>query len=163
MTSLKIKIKLIIVIFHCMILNLSIAQNLGNEKMVKLSFLGGEWIGISKTYENGKLIKEIPVFERINYDLDSSILVLQLNSEALLLHTIIYFDETDNTYYYYPFSKHGVRPAPAVFKNGQLVVQSSEIKRFIFAKTEQGFREYGEVFENGRWIKYFQDDFINTN
>ena len=98
--------------------------------------------------------------ENIAYDLDSSILVLQLNSESLLLHTIIYYDEEDKTFYYYPFSKRGVRPAPASFINGQLIVQSSETKRFVFGSTDDGgFREYGEVLTNGKWVKYFQDDF----
>ena len=157
--------KLIFKLFILVFLNsgFSFAQSIQQEKMAQLDFMVGEWVGTSKTYANGKLNKEIPAFENIAYDLDSSILVLQLNSESLLLHTIIYYDEKDKTFYYYPFSKRGVRPAPASFINGQLIVQSSETKRFVFGSTDDGgFREYGEVLTNGKWVKYFQDDFTNT-
>ncbi len=148
----------IFLVYQCIL-----CQGLKEEKMAQLAFMVGEWVGTSKAYTNGKLTREIPAFENIAYDLDSSILVLQLNSESLLLHTIIYYDENDSTYYYYPFSKRGVRPAPASFMNGQLIVQSSETKRFVFGSTDDGrFREYGEVLTNGKWVKYFQDDFTNT-
>lgn len=131
--------------------------------MEQLSFMVGEWIGTSKTYEDGKLTQEIEAFEHIYYDLDSSILVLQLNSPSLLLHTIIFYDENDSTFYYYPFSERGVTPATASFQDGRLIVQSTEAKRFIFGPTPNaGFREYGEKLIDGKWTRYFQDDFKNT-
>ena len=139
------------------------SQNTKQEKMAQLSILVGEWIGISKIYENGKVTKEVPAFEKISYDLDSSILVVELNSKTLKLHTIIYYDEEDQTYYYYPFSKRGVNRSPATFENGKLIVRPNEERRYIFGRTPGGgFREYGEQLVDGEWIKYFQDDFKNT-
>jgi len=131
--------------------------------MEQLHFLVGEWIGTSKVYENGVVTKQVAAYEEIKYDLDKSILVIQLNSELLQLHTIIYYDEKDKTYYYNPFSKKGARKLPATFKNGQLVVASSDTKRFIFTSaSDGGFREYGEQLIDGKWVKYFEDTFKNT-
>jgi len=143
--------------------NSAFSQSLKQEKMEQLSFLIGKWIGTSKIYENGVLAKQVSAYEKISYDLDKHILVIELNTEFLQLHTIIYYDEKDQTYYYYPFSKNGVNRYPATFKDGQLVVRSSETKRFIFTKTpEGGFREYGEQLIDGKWVKYFEDSFKNT-
>ncbi|GAB5556343.1 MAG: hypothetical protein SchgKO_05560 [Schleiferiaceae bacterium] len=138
-------------------------QSIQKQKMEQLSHLVGEWIGTAKLYENGEITSEIPAYESIAYDLDSSILVVKLNSEKLQLHTIIYYDTKDETYYYYPFSKRGVRGIPATLENGNLIVHSSETRRYVFGITpEGGFREYGEVLVDGKWVKYFQDDFVNT-
>jgi hypothetical protein len=138
-------------------------QSIQKQKMEQLSHLVGEWVGTAKLYENGEITSEIPAYESIAYDLDSSILVVKLNSEKLQLHTIIYYDVRDQTYYYYPFSKRGVRGIPATFEDGNLIVHSSETRRYVFGITsEGGFREYGEVLVDGKWVKYFQDDFVNT-
>ena len=143
--------------------NTIIAQNLQKEKMEQLNYLVGEWIGTSKTYENGVLTKEGPAYEKISYDLDGSILVIELNSEFLQLHTIIRFDEKDQSYYYHPFYKEGTATYPAKFEDGKLMVQASETRRFIFRSTpDGGFQEYGEKLIHGEWIKYFEDSLRNT-
>ncbi len=140
-----------------------LGQSTKTEKMASLSFMIGEWVGTSTIYENGKVSKQVPAYEKIDYDLNKSIIVIELNSELLKLHTIIRYDEKDNTYYYYAFSENGGGQLPAKFINGQFVVQASEIKRYIFKKTDDnGFMEYGEKLVNGQWIKYFEDIFINT-
>lgn len=158
----KIKHVLLFALTLSSLLNTCFSQSIQQEKMKELSFLVGEWVGTSKTFENGKLVKEIPAFEKISYDLDSSIIVLELNSAALQLHTIIYFNQDEDTYYY-PFSKRGVYPAKASFENGKLIVQSKPKKRFIFGLNEEGgFREYGEKLIDDEWVLYFQDDFVNT-
>lgn len=146
-----------------LITNAVFSQNEKQEKMELLNFMVGEWIGTSKIYDNGKLSKEGSAYQKINYDLDKSILVIELNTEFLQLHTIIYYDEKDATYYYYPFSKRGVSKYPAEYKDGKLIVNSSESNRFIFSTTsEGGFREYGESLIEGKWVKYFEDSFKNS-
>ena len=131
--------------------------------MEQLNFLIGEWVGTSKIYENGVVSKQCPAFENISYDLDKNILVIELNTEFLQLHTIIYYDEKDQKYYYYPFSKRGVGKYPAEYKDGQLVVSRDEKTRYIFRSTpEGGFQEYGEKLINGKWTKTFEDTFMNT-
>jgi hypothetical protein len=138
-------------------------QNVKREKMGQLNFMIGEWVGTSKGYENGVVTREGPAYENIKYDLDRNILVIELNTESLQLHTIIYYDEKDETYYYYPFSKNGVSRSPAEFKDGQLMVWRNEKTRYIFRQTsEGGFQEYGEKLIDGKWIKYFEDTFKNT-
>ena len=139
------------------------AQNLKQEKMEQLSFLIGEWVGLSKIYENGVVTKQGSAYEKISYDLDKSILVIELNTEFLQLHTIILYDEGDQTYYYYRFSKGGAARYAAEFNNGQLIVWRDEKTRFFFSRTQEGgFQEYGEQLVNGEWKKIFEDTFMNT-
>lgn len=138
-------------------------QSLKEEKMQQLGFMVGDWIGTSVSFEEGKIVSEIPAYEKISYDLDQHILVVQLHSASLQLHTIIYFDEEDNTYYYYPFSKRGVRRLPASFEDGKLIVRSGPDTRYIFhSPEERTFQEYGEKLVGGEWVKYFEDTFLNT-
>ncbi|WP_106794874.1 hypothetical protein [Aquimarina sp. Aq78] len=139
------------------------SQNEKQEKMELLNFMVGEWIGTSKVYEKGIVSKQGSAYQKITYDLDKSILVIELNTELLQLHTIIYYDEKDNKYYYYPFSKRGVSRYPAEYRNGKLIVWSNEKNRFIFNRTlDGGFREYGEQLVDGKWTKYFEDTFKNS-
>jgi hypothetical protein len=150
----------IVLIFLC---SSVFAQNLKQEKMEQLSFLVGEWVGTSKIYENGELTKQCAAYENISYDLDKSILVIELNTEFLQLHTIINYDEKDQKYYYHRFSKEGAAVYPAEYKDGQLIVWRDEKTRFFFGSTPNGgFQEYGEKWINGEWIKFFEDTFINT-
>ena len=131
--------------------------------MELLGFMVGEWIGISKVYENSVVSKQGSAYQKISYGLEKSILIIELNTEFLQLHTIIYYDEKDGKYYYYPFSKRGVARYPAEYKNGQLIVWSNEKNRFTFSRTpDGGFREYGEQIIDGKWIKYFEDTFKNS-
>jgi len=76
------------------------AQNIKNKKMEQLEFLVGEWIGTSKIYENGVVSKQGPAFEKISYDLEKSILVIELNSEFLQLRTIVTYNQTNKKYYF---------------------------------------------------------------
>ena len=139
------------------------AQNLKQEKMEQLNFLVGEWVGTSKVYENGVVTKQGAAYENIHYDLDKSILVIELNTEFLQLHTIIYYDDQDQKYYYHRFSNKGAARYPAEYKDGQLIVWKDEKTRFFFGRTgEGGFKEYGEELINGEWTKLFEDTFINT-
>ena len=150
-------------IIFLLLMNPVFSQNKKQEKMEQLSFMVGEWVGTSKIYKEGVVSKEGAAYQKINYDLDKNILVIELNSEFLQLHTIIYYDEKEATYYYYPFSKRGVGKYPATYKEGKLIVKSSEKNRFIFGSTKDGgFREYGEKLINGKWEKYFEDSFKNT-
>ena len=131
--------------------------------MAQLSFLVGEWVGTTKVFDNGVVAKEGSAYEHIYYDLNNSILVIELNTEFLQLRTIITYNEKDQKYYYHRFSKDGAAIYPAEFKDKQLIVSRDENTRFYFLRTPEGdFREYGEKLVNGQWIKYFQDDFKNT-
>ena len=150
----------IVLIFLC---GSAFAQDLKQEKMEQLNFLIGEWIGTSKIYENGVVSKQCAAYEKISYDLDQSILVIELNTEFLQLHTIVYYNEEDQKYYYHRFSKDGAARYPAEFKDGQLVVWKNEKTRFFFGGTPGGgFQEYGEQLVNGEWIRTFEDTFMNT-
>ena len=139
------------------------AQNLKQEKMEQLHFLIGEWVGTSTIYENGVVSKQGAAYEKISYDLNQNILVIELNTEFLQLHTIVYYNEQDQKYYYHRFSQDGAARYPAEFKDGQLIVWKNEKTRFFFGSTpEGGFREYGEKLVEGKWIRTFEDHFVNT-
>lgn len=155
--------KILYLLAFILLSNAVFGQNVKREKMEQLNFMIGEWIGTSRGYENGVVTREGPAYENIEYDLDRSILVIELNTESLQLHTIIRYDENDGKYYYHPFSKNGASRYPAEFKEGQLIVRSNDKTRYIFRRTpEGGFQEYGEKLINGIWIKYFEDTFKNT-
>lgn len=138
----------------------SIGQFATENKMDQLEFMVGEWIGTSTIYENGEVSKQGSAFQKISYGLNKSMIIIELDSEFLQLHTIIRYDEEDATYYYYPFSQRGTNRYPAVYKDGQLTVWSSDTNRFIFGNPTEGtFREYGERLVEGQWLKYFEDNF----
>lgn len=137
------------------------SQSVQQQEMQKLKHFVGDWVGISKGFENGKVVREIPAYEKISYKVDEHILTIDLYAETLKLHTVIYYDEEKETYVYNPFYKGGTASYPAKLIDGKLVVSPSETKRFIFEITDEGkFREYGETYENGEWIKYFEDVFL---
>jgi hypothetical protein len=151
----------IILVFSFQILS---SQNTKQEQMRKLEFMVGNWVGVSKGFENGKVIREEPAFEKIAYKVDKHIITIDLHSESLQLHTVLYFDENEDLYYYNPFYKNGAGKYKAYFENGMLVVKPSAEKRFIFKPTEDGgFQEYGEERIDGKWIKYFEDTFIRVD
>lgn len=143
--------------------NVVYSQVSAKEHMEKLNFMVGEWIGTTTVFEDGKVTKQGSAFQRISYDLSKHIIVVELNSEFLQLHTIINYDEKDQTYYYHPFSKRGSGKYPAELKDGQLIVSPNETTHYIFGKTgENSFREYGEKLKDGKWVKTFEDNFIDS-
>ena len=128
--------------------------------MDQLDFMIGEWIGTSAVYEDRAISKKGSAHQKISYDVNRSIVVIELSSAFLQLHTIIRYDAEDDTYYYYPFSERGTNRYPAEYKDGKLTVWSSETNRFIFSNPSAGtFREYGERLVDGQWVKYFEDNF----
>lgn len=131
--------------------------------MERLSFLVGEWVGTSTIYENGIITRQGSAYEKISYDLNKSILVIELNTEFLQLRTVVNYDEKDEKYYYHRFSKEGFARYPAEYKDGKLIVWKGEKTRFFFGRTSEGnFLEYGEQMINGQWTKTFEDTFTNT-
>ena len=143
--------------------NLAMSQNTKQEKMEALNFMTGAWVGTSKFFENGELKSEVPAYQNIAYDLNKSIIVIALKSETLQLHTIIYYDEEAETYIYNPYSERGARKLPAVFEDGKFVVNANENTRFIFERTgENSFREHGEQRIDGKWVTYFDDQFVDV-
>lgn len=120
----------------------------------------GDWVGTSTTYKNDSVATKIPAFEKISYKLDEHIITIDLYSELLQLHTIIFYDEEEKTYYYNPYYKKGSAKYKAEFKEGKFIVWPSETKRFVFKLTPEGnFQEYGEILDKGRWVTYFKDNF----
>ncbi|MFK8045334.1 MAG: hypothetical protein AB8B72_07560 [Crocinitomicaceae bacterium] len=133
------------------------------EKMAQLSFMVGDWVGTSKTIKNDSVVSEVPALQKIKYDLNKHIIIIDLRSETLQLHTIIYFDEKKRKYMYHPFSEGGTGQLPAELIDGQLIVYASKDRRYIFsAKDKNGFQEYGERLVDGKWERYFEDNFTNS-
>lgn len=159
-----ISLKVIILSLLFSFFSFANAQTQQQEKMKALSFMVGEWVGISTTYDGDSIKNQVPAFEEISYDLNQSILVIKLNSSLLKLHTIIHYSVKDSTYYYYAFSEKGGGRLPAQVKDGKFIVQANSTRRYIFESNgKNGFREYGEMLVNGIWIKYFEDVFVDTN
>ncbi len=130
------------------------------EKMEALSFMVGDWVRTSKVYKDGQVDNEVPAFQKISYDLNKHIIVIELQSKLLQLHTIIYYDEESAQYVYNPYSERGVRKSPASLKDGKFVVAASETNRFVFSRTSKDtFQEYGKKLTDGEWTRYFEDNF----
>lgn len=143
--------------FLLMAMNCLMAQSEKKDRMANLAFMIGDWVGISKSFNKDKT-KEVAAYEKIDYKLDESLITIDLMSESLQLHTIIYYDEKDQTYYYCPYSKKGVGKFRGEYKNGQFIVWFSESNRLIFQLTPDGkFQEFGERLNSGKWEKYFED------
>lgn len=139
----------------------AMGQSTNQEKMQQLNFMVGDWVGISTTYKDGKVDQQVPAFQKIQYAVDQNIITIDLHSELLQLHTVIYYDEKEGKYSYNPFYKRGANQYFAEYTNGKLVVTKDEKTRFVFHPTSEGFQEYGEKLENGKWEKYFEDNFKN--
>ncbi len=153
---------LLIVFGTCM--QFGFSQSKIQDKLQALDFLIGSWVGESSQLKDGNIIKRGPAYEEINYQLNQHIITIDLQSEHLVLHTIITYDVEDQTYYYQPFYKTGQAKYPAVFKDKQFIVNASSDKRFIFKRNQQGqLIEYGEEFKNSKWQVYFKDTFSNYN
>jgi hypothetical protein len=151
---------ILIVILSLKLPIITVGQTIQKEEMQKLSHFVGDWVGTSTAFKDGEIVRQIPAYEKISFKVDEHILTIDLHSEALKLHTVVHYDEGDKTYYYNPYYQQGTAKYPAQLVDGKLVVSPSETKRFIFEITEEGkFREYGETFENGKWIMYFEDVF----
>ncbi len=147
-------------VLFLIIANSVCAQTSQQEHMQKLSFMIGDWVGTSVSYENDTISKQVRASEKIRYRLDKNIITIDLESEALKLHTVIYYDEKEATYYYNTYYKNGAGKYVGEYKDGKFIVWPTKNKRFIFNLTDQGnFQEYGEKFENGKWTKYFEDNF----
>jgi len=153
--------KILCFILFCVMLQaITYGQNEQQKQMYKLNHLVGDWVGTSTAFKNGEIVRQIPAYEKISYKVDSHILTIDLYSESLKLHTVVYYDAKDSTYYYNPFYKSGTARYPAELKDGKLIVSPNSTKRFIFEITEDGqFREYGENLIDGKWVKYFEDIF----
>ena len=145
------------------LLNTVCAQTVQQEKMKQLNYLVGEWVGTTKIYKDGVVDKEGAAYERISYDLDNSILVIELNTAFLQLHTVVTYDVDDKMYHYNRFSKDGSAVYPAKYEDGKLIVMRDEKTRFFFTSTtDGGFQEYGEKLIDGEWVRTFEDTFVNT-
>jgi len=68
----------------------SLAQVTSAEKMAQLSFMVGDWEGISKSYQETG-VREVKAHEVVSYKVDKHLITIDLESEALKLHTVIYF------------------------------------------------------------------------
>ena len=135
-------------------------QSIKQEKMDALYFMIGDWVGTSKVYKDRLIDNEVPAYQKISYDLNKHIIVIELQSELLQLHTIIFYDDESAQYVYNPYSEKGVRSLPAAIEDGKFVVSASETNRFVFSRTsEDTFQEYGEQFKDGKWTRYFEDNF----
>ena len=151
--------------YYCLVIILfavdsAVGQSTGQEKMEQLNFMIGDWVGISTTYQNDTIVQQVPAHEKISYKLDKNLITIDLQSETLKLHTVIYYDDKDAKYYYNSYYKEGTGKYAAEFKDGKLIVWPNKYKRFVFHLTPKGdFQEYGEKFENGKWMKYFEDNF----
>ena len=123
----------------------------------------GEWIGTSTWYKDGEISRQGAAYQSIDYDLDQHIIVINLNSEMLKLHTLINYDTDTGQYYYHPYSTSGSGRYPARIVEGQLVVSSDEDTRYIFQRMgEDTFREYGEQRVDGEWSKTFEDIYTDS-
>jgi len=137
--------------------NLARAQETEKEALMRLSFMMGNWEGVSTSYNDGSE-KTVNVVERVKYIMGGDLMVLDVKSPSIELHTIISYSVSDKSYYYQPNTKSRGGRYKARFENDQFLVTLSDKVRLTFERTEVGeFHEYGEKLVNGKWEKYFED------
>lgn len=136
-------------------------QTTQQQKMQALSFMVGDWVGISKSVAETET-STVPAYQKIQFKVDSSILTIDLLSESLLIHTVIYYDEKAETYYYNPYYRTGAAKYRGEIKDGKFWVHASDTRRFIFQRLANGrLREQGEKLVDGTWQTYFEDTFTS--
>lgn len=146
-----------------LLLNYNFSQTDRLNKMEALSFLEGNWEGTSSSLKQDSVVEMVKAKQTIQYGLDKHILIIDLASENLDLHTIIYYDDKEANYSYNPFYKNGAGSYSAELSTeGQLIVRPNEQKRFIFQVSNGKLQEYGETLENGVWTRYFEDNFVKV-
>ncbi len=135
----------------------SSAQNTRKKKMDQLAFMVGDWEGISTSFkETGNT--QVKAHEVVQYKVDEHLITIDLESESLKLHTVIYYDEKEQTYYYCPFYKTGAGKYKGQYASNQFLVSFSDSRRLVFELTPEGyFHEYGEQLKEGKWVTYFED------
>lgn len=128
------------------------------EALQKLSFMIGNWQGTSTSFSNNTQ-KSVTVTENVRYILDGNLITLDVKSPWIELHTVISFNKKEQSYYYHPFSKTGVKTGyKGSYKDGVFTVYFNAERRLTFTQTTIGeFQEYGEELTNGKWVKYFED------
>ncbi|TCP28579.1 hypothetical protein EV195_101759 [Tenacibaculum skagerrakense] len=128
------------------------------EALDKLSFMIGNWKGTSFSFSE-KETKTTEVTEDVTYKMNGSLLVLDVKSSWIELHTIITYNSKEQCYYYHPFSKAGLRDKyKGNFEDNVFRVYFTKERRITFTLTKEGyFHEYGENLKNGSWEKYFED------
>lgn len=141
----------------CLVPRNSSAQTTEKEALAKLSFMIGNWKGTSTIYSD--TTKRVPVTENVRYLIDGNLIVLDVKSSLIELHTVIRYDAKEQTYYYQPFSKsRGKSSYKGSIVNDDFIVYFSKERRLIFTTTAKGeFHEYGEKLVDGKWVKYFED------
>jgi enamine deaminase RidA (YjgF/YER057c/UK114 family) len=152
----RLKINLLTVLMLLVINSLS-AQVDERKELAKLSFLMGNWEGTSTSYTE-KDTTQVKVRESVNYIMNGNILVLDVVSANIELHTLITYSTKDLCFYYQPFSKTGGGKYKGKIEDDKFIVHFNPENRLIFQKTVNGeFNEYGESFKDGKWEKYFED------
>ncbi len=151
----KLKLSLIL----CFLITaFSLQAQTEKEALSKLSFMIGNWKGTSFSFSE-KGTKSTEVTEDIDYKMNGCLVILDVKSPWIELHTIISYSVKDQCYYYHPFSKKGLRDKyKSNFEDNVFRVYFSKERRLTFTLTKEGyFHEFGENLKDGKWKKYFED------
>jgi hypothetical protein len=111
------------------------AQTIQQEKMKDLSFMAGDWVGTSKSIAEQET-HSIPAYQNIQYKIHN-IISFNLFSKRLLLHTVIYYDEKEDTYYYSPYFKTGASTHRGKVYDNKFWVYFSDTKAYVAVVDEK--------------------------
>lgn len=140
-----------------------LAQTTEKEALSKLSFMIGDWVGTSTSYDQDGSSESISVKEKVAYQLSGNLINLIVSSEALELQTVVRYSVEDGKYYYHPFTKNSTGEFEGFMDDEKFVVKFNDTYRLTFEKTDSGFREYGMKLKDGEWVKNFQDELHSTD
>lgn len=153
-------IRFLVVFSFILFINYNFSQSDRLSKMEALSFLTGNWEGTSSIIKQDSIVETVEAKQIIHFGLDGHILIIDLASQNLDLHTIIYYNDKEDKYSYNPFYKSGAGNYSAeLSKDGKFIVMPNDQKRFVFHVSKGKLQEYGEILENGVWTRYFEDNF----
>ncbi len=141
----------------------AIEETVQQAKIRELGFLVGSWSGEGKSFDETGDHSSYFDTEDVWFDVQESVLVIQAkgyrnNEQFYGIHTVIYYDEEAQHYWYNPYTAKGAR-AFSCDLDSKVFVCFTPDKTFklTFRRTESGqWNEFGERLIDREWKKTFE-------
>ncbi len=138
-------------------------ESVQQAKIRALSFLVGNWAGEGKSYDDSGKTSSYFDTEHVWFDVEDSLLIIQANgyrNEKLFygIHTVIYYDESAEHYWYNPYTAGGARAFSCNLIDKEFLCYTEDKTfRLTFRRTDSGqWNEFGERLVDGLWKKTFE-------
>lgn len=139
------------------------AATVAQIKMKALSFLVGNWVGEGQSYDDAGVGSPYTDTESVWFDAEDSLLIIQAkgvrdDKPFYGIHTVIYYDEAVEHYWYNPYTAGGARAFSCNLVDKKFLCHTADKTfRLTFRRTDEGqWNEFGERLVDGQWKKTFE-------